>query len=352
MPIQNYGVLKGRAIERRLGSGGSPHYQVKLIDESTEYRIAINVQSQDGSEVLFLIKSNFTHPICEDLKLLPLGFSEQPSQPGGLAVDYIRGNIAQPWEFKALPINVPGPDNDLNEKLDHYVQRAMADEEAMVYAFGQRWGPEPSKRDRYFGFLPGNGIHDIHMNQGNDPGHSGDDGVWQDGGLLFHFPAQQQWVGVFLKFQSQAWHTDDQTGHAEEFVPGGPPADHDEALRSPGFVPAVPQPELSLPDGLVRIVAAVVNDTHSPEQETVTILNTSPRPIDLSGWRIADKTKKKMPLNGPIAAGATLTIAIVAPVVLSNKGGIISLINADGLKVHGVSYTKTQASHPGWTIAF
>jgi hypothetical protein len=37
---------------------------------------------------------------------------------------------------------------------------------------------------------------------------------------------------------------------------------------------------------------------------------------------------------------------------LSNQGGIITLLNDDGLKVDGVSYTKTQASNPGWTIVF
>ncbi|CAG9933959.1 protein of unknown function [Candidatus Nitrotoga arctica] len=38
--------------------------------------------------------------------------------------------------------------------------------------------------------------------------------------------------------------------------------------------------------------------------------------------------------------------------VLSNKGGIITLLNQNGLKVHGVSYTKEQANQPGWTIVF
>ena len=41
-----------------------------------------------------------------------------------------------------------------------------------------------------------------------------DNGVWQDGALLLHFAARGQWVGIFLAFQSQAWQTDDQTGHA------------------------------------------------------------------------------------------------------------------------------------------
>ena len=47
--------------------------------------------------------------------------------------------------MKPLPHAVPGPDNDLNEKIDAYVSRAVQDELATVYAFGERWGPEPNK---------------------------------------------------------------------------------------------------------------------------------------------------------------------------------------------------------------
>lgn len=47
MALKEYGVLKGRAISRHLGSGVSPHYQIHIIDEAgTNYRIAINVKSQ------------------------------------------------------------------------------------------------------------------------------------------------------------------------------------------------------------------------------------------------------------------------------------------------------------------
>ena len=38
------------------------------------------------------------------------------------------------------------------------------------------------------------------MNQGNSQRFRHDDGVWQDGGMLLHFPSSQQWVGVFLAF--------------------------------------------------------------------------------------------------------------------------------------------------------
>jgi hypothetical protein len=36
---------------------------------------------------------------------------------------------------------------------------------------------------------------------------------------------------------------------------------------------------------------------------------------------------------------------------LSNNGGIITLLNPEGLKYHGVSYNKEQC-RSGWTIVF
>ena len=111
-------------------------------------------------------------------------------------------------------------------------------------------------------------------------------------------------------------------------------------------------PPLSVPDGLVRIIAAFVNDVKTPERETVTLLNTADVAVDLNGWMIADKQKAKMSLSGSIAAGATLAVPIVSPVALSNKGGIITLLDKQGIKVHGVEYTKSQASQPGRTIPF
>jgi uncharacterized protein YukJ len=52
------------------------------------------------------------------------------------------------------------------------------------------------------------------MNQGNDKKFRGDDGVWQDGCIIFNFPKKKEWHGVFLSFQSQSFKTDDATGHA------------------------------------------------------------------------------------------------------------------------------------------
>jgi uncharacterized protein YukJ len=346
MPLRSYGVLIGKAIEVRLGAGQSPHYQVRIIDDTTDYRIAVNVKSQQApSEVEFLVVERFQHPITAVVEQLPKGFRQLASTPSSGALDYIRGNLFDRADMRPLPFSVPGFDNDLNEKLDRVMQRAVADETALVYAFGERWGPEAAVKDKYFGFLPGNGVHDIHMNQGNAGRFAGDNGVFQDGGLLVHFPDQGEWTAVFLKFQSQAWHTDDRTGNRIGDEPPLPPV--------PPVPPQPPEPPTTEdPNGLVRIVAALVNATQSPEVEVVTLLNTAPHNLDLAGWALLDTQKLRLPLSGVLDAGATRTVRIQQPLALSNKGGVITLVDDKGLKVHGVSYTRDQARHPGWTIVF
>jgi len=335
MPLRSYGVLVARAVDRRRegATDDTPHYQIQLTDEQgTHYRAAINVKSQlEPSELLYLTNDDFRHPITALLGNLGTGWCPLPSQPGGPNLDFIRGNLFDPAQMRPLPPDVVGPENDLADILDHYVGRAIADSAARLYTFGERWGPESTTKDKIFGFLPGNGVHDVHMNQGNSGRFRNDDGVWQDGGLLLHFPAESRWVGIFLAFQSQSWHTDDTTGHA---------------IDDPGRPERGAEP--------VRVVAALVNPTGpSPEAETVTLINASAQPVDLTGWRIADQLKHSCAVPaGRLAAGATLVVPLTEGVQLGNRGGAITLLNTGGLKVHGVSYTADQARREGWTVVF
>lgn len=321
-----------------------------VVDDTDDYRIAVNVLSQLApSEVEYLIESHFQHPFLAQFEELKTGWNVLSNKPGGPALDFIRSNLFDPRKLVPLPFSVAGPDNDLNEKIDHYIQRAMADEDAMLYAFGERWGPENGKKDKIFGFMPGNGVHDIHMNQANAGSFRETDGVYQDGALLLHFPGQDQWVGVFLKFQSQTWHSDDTAGHRIEGDVSGPPSDPP-GPGNPFDQGSQPRPEA--PDGAVRIVAALVNAMSSPEIETVTLLNTTAQAIDLAGWKLLDRDKNAMPLAGSIAAGDTLRITLQSPVMLPNKGGLITVVNDHGLRVDGVSYTKAQVSNPGFSVKF
>jgi hypothetical protein len=253
---------------------------------------------------------------------------------------------------------VDGADNDLNDRVDALVQRVVGDEQSVIYAFGEPWINE-NKKDKVFGFLPGNGVHDIHMNQGDLTGdHSQEDGVYQDGGLLFYLAATNQFVAYFTKFQSQSWHTDDATGHAisgegEQLPPNSNPGSTPQPGGAPSPGGGNPVEPGGDPDFQVQIIAALVNPAGpAPEKETVTLLNTTTESVELAGWSLADKQKNKMTLSGAIAAGGTLQIAAKAPLQLSNAGGIITLLNPQGIKVHGVSYTKSQAKREGITITF
>ncbi len=328
MPLANYGVLVGSVVDRRReGAGDSPHYQMHVRAGGVDYRVAVNVLSQQApSELLFLAVDVFRHPVLDVLDGLPEGWTPLESRPGGGALDFVRGNLFDRAEMRPLPPDLPGPNDDLSDRLEHYVQRALVEPGATVYAFGQRWGPEAGKSDKIFGFEPGNGVHDIHMNQGNSGAFVRDDGVWQDGALVFRFG--DQWAAVFLAFQSQAWHTDDTTGHA---VPGV-----DVTERSP-----------------MRVVAAMVNPIGpAPEQEAVTLINAGPDVVDLTGWSLADAGKKRHALSGSVAAGLTARVAVGPPFQLGNKGGAITLLDADGLKVDGVAYTQTDVVEEGWSVVF
>jgi uncharacterized protein YukJ len=333
MPLKSYGVLVGRPAERRREGGtDSPHYQVRIDAGGAQYRAAVNVLSQESpSELLYLVDDDLRHPITAAIAGLATGWNPLGPRAG---LDFIRANLFSRSAMRALPPDVSGPDNDLADLLDHYVQRAIGEPTATAYVFGERWGPETIK-DKVFGFKPGNGVHDIHMNQGNSPRFKGDDGVWQDGGLLLHFPGESRWVGIFLAFQSQAWHTDDSTGHA---IPGPAPTPTPTPLEEPA----------------VRILAAMINPRGGdPERETVLLLNASPQAVDLTGWRLVDRLGQASALP-PLAlnAGASIDIELGNGMKLGNKGGSITLLDAAGLKVAGVSYTADQARREGWTVTF
>ena len=73
----------------------------------------------------------------------------------------------------------------------------------------------PGRRVLVWGepFAHGNGMHNIHQNQGDPAGSQWwtENGVWQDGGTLAE-QADGSWVAFISKFTSQAYRTDSQ-GH-------------------------------------------------------------------------------------------------------------------------------------------
>ena len=335
MPIQHYGVLKGKVYERIRATSKSEHFQILVNRGDNPHRIAVNTKSAEPpSEVLFYANEDFHHQITDAILQadLTVGFTPLSSNPESIALDFIRSNLFDINEMIPLPSNAEGNNDDLNDRLDFFIQLAIKDEAAVIYAFGQHWEDQHGA-DQYFHEInPSTGIHDIHMNQGNKPGkHFKDNGVYQDGGLIIHYPSRNRWAAVFTAFQSQAFHTDDQTGN--------PLNDLD--IDDPG------QPERVTP---VRIIAAMVNpESDDPGREYLILLNKSNRAINLTNWQIVDKLNKRDTIDSMvIPAGDTLKIHLTGEgAQLSNKGGSITLLNEQGLKIDGVTYTKSDVSGQG-----
>jgi uncharacterized protein YukJ len=341
MPIPKYGVLRGRPDRaQRENDPKSPHYQIRVTDTAGSlWRVPVNVLSVEPkgapkgfSEVLYYVDDGFDHPLLLDLKEVPLGFRALPDHKPGLALDYVRENYFDPSAMKHLPANGPGANDDLQDLVGMWTQNAMRSN-ADCFAFGSEWiGGAQEPIDKTFGTH--NGVHDIHMNQGNFAPYEKDNGVYQDGGLLFFFPDTQRWVAIFLAFQSQAWHTDETTGDPLSDVPNpGPPAEVTD----------------------VEIVAALVNPKGpDPGKETVTVLNKSAQPVDLEGWSILDRQNQAEVIHGLVLAPGRSEVVKLGGrgAQLSNKGGTITLLDKSGKKVSGVSYTKNQVAIEGRTITF
>lgn len=345
MSLKNYHLFAGR-YDRGLMAPDANHFEIKLDTDTAFYRIAVNVRSQDGSMLMAYVDDNYHHELCARLlESFPqdgvFSINDAPKRKQ-FGLDFLRRNMVGDFnKMVVLPNNLPGLDNDLEEKLTLALDKSKADSAARIFAFGERW-PDTSKADKYFPEIKDQGLHDIHMNQGNPPGSfDKDNGVFQDGGLLIYYPSLDRWTAILLAFQTQfntlnpaTLHTDDQTGHR---ITGDTKVD------------------TSL-DGDVVIVAALVNPKgNEAGNEKIILVNTTDEAISLDGWKLVDRTRDEFVI-GQVTIQATGSIEIKIPAdshfTLSNKGGTISLLNRQGIKTSGVQYTKQQAQAEGRLILF
>ena len=215
MGSRQYTLFSGRVIDRRAETTGkSPHYHILLEGAGQRFRVAVNTRSgtsrSRSSELLYFADNDFRHEITTRLARVDDGIRLLDPRPSGLALDYQRGGMFDRHHMRRIPASRPGPRNDLVDEIDERIDRQLADPAGRLHAYGTRWGPERNDPDHVFGFVPGNGIHDVHMNQGNRDEHVHDNGAWSDGGLIFHEAAQNRWCAIFLAFQTQTWRTDDE----------------------------------------------------------------------------------------------------------------------------------------------
>ena len=169
MPIARYGVLIGRPLHGVPGRGTNAHYQIHVVDRTTEYRIAVNVKSQLApSEVEYLVDDDFRHPITETLRRARAGLL-----PAGQHARQRRRSTTSAATSSTAPAcgrcrsTCPGPTTTSTIRSIASCRRRSPKRTRSSTPSGSAGGRKTAMRDKIFGFLPGNGIHDIHMNQGN-----------------------------------------------------------------------------------------------------------------------------------------------------------------------------------------
>lgn len=342
MGTRRYSVFSGRVVDRQPETHGkSPHYHILLEGGGQRFRVAINTRSGTShhrhSDLLYFADDDFRHEITRRLAAVADGDLQVESRPGGLALDYQRGGMFDRRHMRRVPANRPGPRNDLVDELSFYVERLRTDPTSRLHAFGTRWGPEPATPDHVFGFTPGNGIHDVHMNQGNRDEHWRDNGIWSDGGLIIHEPSLNRWSAIFLAFQTQSWHTDDHGNPIRYSNQSDRGRESEEKDRTP---PA-------------RIVGAFVHPNDQKRGvEHIAIRNDGQEPMHVSGWRLLNRGGDAMALDGVVPPRTVRRFRLPDAVPLSSRGGLIRLLDSDGEEVDGVSYTRHEVRRKHGSLTF
>jgi uncharacterized protein YukJ len=353
----HYGALRGRVdIFKREDDLSTPHLQIRIIDgQNQTWRIAVNVLSGDQSRVVFhRVDPLQSHPVLAGLAQLGSGFTEitTSNRSAASALDYFRAPLFDWPTGVAVPSTGPGASDDLQDMLVTYLKQ-LHDQGGEIFAFGAKFpepGEAPNPRPIDNQFKTKQGIHDIHMNQGNPAGaFAGDNGVFQDGGLILKFPNRH--IGLFLRFQTQWLPTDDVTGHrspnAQPIPPGG-------GAPPPGGEPAPAPPPSPVGDPDVYIERALINPAGDDVgKEAVVLGNVSTGAVDIGGWRIIDKNNNFDTLQGTLAPGESLRVLLTGSgAQLGNSGGTIALVNRSGTRVHAVSYAKDDIGKQARYIRF
>ena len=130
MPVPDYSVLKGTITAgsvQQPDSNKPPHYHLAVTASGRTYDVAVNIESQDQSEVLYQVRHDFQPPDPRGLLHLEVGMNPLASRPNGLALDFIREHLVQRQEMQLLQFDARHPLNPFHNDIDNLVRAAIGD---------------------------------------------------------------------------------------------------------------------------------------------------------------------------------------------------------------------------------
>jgi Uncharacterized conserved protein (DUF2278) len=204
MPLATpYGVLSGSVVSADLqnpDTGQWPHYHIHVATPDGLYDSAINLKSLNETLIEYRLLDSVDPTPFAPVLAHPDGWSALAQNITSGALDYVRHpGLQEPngWTLQT--------GTNLIDALNYLLNGVVR-----IRIFGAAYNPGQE------------GVHDVHMNQGDPPAAPGDtqaqkfwnlDGIWQDGGLIFEYAGPVFRISVLqIKFQKQSFHTDND-GH-------------------------------------------------------------------------------------------------------------------------------------------
>ncbi|MGJ4941526.1 DUF2278 family protein [Bradyrhizobium sp. HKCCYLS1011] len=205
-----YGFAKARITSEPRLTSSRQHHEIQyhlhvgmLIDDE-EWDFAINVGTNDADDLLkYKLVFDFRHPIIQTLAAGESGVHDLTGQSALPALDFLRSDLlTNTGRWRDSDVMDGSDVVEPVASLKRLLSRAQQDNRD-VYVFGRF-------------YIDGNGIHDVHMNQGSTGGyihHAGNDAndhndIWQDGAVLVDV-GEPEWAAYFAAFNQQLVPTDE-----------------------------------------------------------------------------------------------------------------------------------------------
>jgi uncharacterized protein YukJ len=185
------GQLTGHYLEPEQGEGRWPHYVIELTNNRGPARAVINFKSRYAKEMQYRLLQNIPQERFASLRDTDRFKALTRNSTSG-ALDYLRHP-----DLQSAP-----EDWVLDDAIDAdvYLNQALQDvDQVMIYGYG---------------FSTGEGMHRVHMEQGDVPGtpYANTNRPWQDGALLYwhNVEGELQLDAFLVKFTNQSFCTNEQ----------------------------------------------------------------------------------------------------------------------------------------------
>jgi hypothetical protein len=192
MALHQYGVCIG-TFNRFDNDGQQGHWLHGLVfldlpGEERPWRCAVDVKGLTAP-VQYVLVEDISVTDFANIASLPDGYHDLAKTPASGAVDYVRGKVIVP---RGKWITATGPEAD--DAL-----RALVSDTQRIFVFGEPFHNVDGE----------NGMHNVHMNQGDPPGQfRSDDGIWQDGATII-LTSDGKLRAFMNKFTTQSLKTDE-----------------------------------------------------------------------------------------------------------------------------------------------